>query len=129
MVRNLALALILLHAGVLFGHDVAHRGLGVGLLPWQTLYAYSLIVAGPLLAGGLLLAGRMKAGYAVLAFSMFAALVFGGYHHYVGISPDHVDHLPQGPDQPLFRSTAAAMVLMELAGTLLGAIGWSKEQA
>ncbi len=117
--RYAALALILVHAGVLIGHDVAHRGLGVGLLPWQTVYAYTLIVAGPLLAGGLLLAGRARLGYRLLASFMFAAMVFGVYHHYVGISPDHVDHLPAGEHQSLFRHTALWMALVEIAGTAL----------
>ena len=129
MLRTAALAVIVLHAAVLYGHDVAHRGLGVGLLPWQTLYAYALIVAGPLVAGALLLARRERHGYAALAFFMFAALVFGVYHHYVGISPDHVDHLPAGPDQPLFRSTAAGMALVEIVGAALGVLGWHKERS
>lgn len=125
--RLWALALIVVHAGILLGHDVAHRGLGVDLLTWQTLYAYTLIVAGPLLAGALLLSGRLRVGYAALALCMLAALVFGFVHHYVLVSPDHVSHLPPGAHQPLFRSTAALMAVLELAGAGVGWWGYRAE--
>jgi hypothetical protein len=127
-VRIAALVLIGIHAAVLAGHDSAHRGLGVDLVLWQTVYAYTLIVAGPLLAAGLLVAARMRAGFAVLAISMLAALSFGAFFHYVAVSPDHVSHLPHGPEQPLFRSTAALMAILELAGVGFGWWGYRKSR-
>lgn len=119
--RWLGILLVAVHAAILLGHDAAHRDLGVGLVIWQQVYAYSLIVAGPLLAVALLLLGRERVGFALLAGCMFAALIFGGYHHYVAISPDHVSHLPEGPSQPLFRATAALLAAVELAGA---GVGW-----
>ena len=74
----LALAVVAVHLAVLVAHDAAHGELGVTLLPWQTLYAYALIVTAPLVAAGLLVAGRMRARFGLLWFSMAAALVFGG---------------------------------------------------
>ena len=122
--RLFALALVGIHAGILAGHDIAHRGLGVDLAPWQQLYAYSLIVAGPFIAAALLVSGRLAIGFAALAASMFAALAFGIFHHYVAISPDHVSHLPAGAEQALFRSTAALMAVFELAAVAVGWLGY-----
>lgn len=119
--RNAAFIVIGLHAAILLGHDVAHRGLGVDLVLWQTLYAYSLIVAAPLVAAALLASGRLRVGFCVLAASMFAALAFGVFHHYVAVSPDHVSHLPAGGEQGLFRATAALMVTLEITGV---GVGW-----
>jgi hypothetical protein len=121
--RWLGVLVVAAHAGILFGHDVAHRDLGVDLAVWQQVYAYSLIVAGPLVAAALLIAGRLRPGFALLAGCMLAALLFGAYHHYVAISPDHVSHLPEGAAQPLFRATAVLMVALELAGAGVGWLG------
>ena len=110
----------------LWAHDVAHQDLGVALNLWQTVYAYSVIVAGPFVAAAFVLAGRSALGYSLLGAAMFGALVFGGVHHYVLISPDHVAHLPAGDAQPLFRQTAAAMLVVEALGTALGVVGWRR---
>lgn len=123
MVR-LALALVLVHVGVLLGHDYAHRDLVVELALWQTVYAYSVIVLAPLVAAGLLFTANARAGYALLAVAMLGAFAFGFYHHYVLVSPDHVDYLPVGDAQGLFRSTAALMLALESAGAAIGALGW-----
>ena len=121
--KLLAIAIILLHIPVLLAHDAAHRSLGVALVPWQTVFVYSVIVVGPLAAGVLLRLGRMRTGYLLLAVTMLGSLLFGGYHHYVGISPDHVDHLPPGTAQGLFRTTAFAMLVVEAAGVAIGVLG------
>lgn len=126
--RITAIALVCVHAAILAGHDTAHRGLGVDLALWQQAYAYSLIVAGPLLAALLLIAGRLRVGFAVLAVCMLAAFAFGVFHHYVAISSDHVSHLPAGPEQPLFRATAALMAVVELASAGVGWWGYRGSQ-
>src|SRR5205085_4851510 len=100
--RFLAVAIVVLHAAILAGHDSAHRSLGVGLAPWQLAFAYTVIVAAPLVAAAALFTRHVRAGYALLAISMLGAFTFGLYHHYVLISPDHVLHLPVGEGQGLF---------------------------
>jgi hypothetical protein len=120
-----AVWIIALHAAVLLAHEVAHRQLGVDLALWQAVFAYAVIVAGPLLALALLWV-RPRAGFALLALSMAGALVFTTYHHYVGVSPDHVAHLPPGQTRGLFRWTAAALALLEAAGVVVGWRGWSR---
>lgn len=121
--RSLAVAIVVLHALVLIGHDVAHRSLGVGLNAWQLAFAYSVIVAVPLVAALALYTQRARLAFTLLSASMFGALVFSVYHHYVLISPDHVFHLPEGRHQGLFEVTAAAMAVLELAGVVVGLVG------
>ena len=88
--RWLVLGCVLLHAAVLLGHDAAHRSLGVELVTWQTVYAYGVIVAAPLVAAGLVFGSHARSGFLLLAIAMAGSLAFSVYHHYVGISPDHV---------------------------------------
>lgn len=118
-----AVALVAAHALVLLGHDFAHGDLGVVLSTWQSAFAYSVIVATPVLAAVLLFTRRRSLGFGLLAASMLGALCFGVYHHYVLVSPDHVSHLPPGGSRGLFRGTAAAMALLELAGVAVGVRG------
>lgn len=125
VLRWIAVIAVALHAIVLIAHDGAHQSLGVELMLWQTLFAYSVIVAGPPLALALLFAGRARLGWALLAASMFGALCFGVYHHYLAISPDNVAHLPPGDAQGAFRSTSWMMAAIEGMGFALGAFAYS----
>lgn len=124
--RRLVIVLVVLHAAVLLVHDAAHRELGVDLNTWQTIFAYLVIVAAPVLAALLLFTAYQRLGFALLAISMLSALIFGLYHHYILVSPDHVSHLPAGDSRGLFRTTAAAMGVLELAGVGLGV--WSRRK-
>ena len=114
--RLVALAVIVLHAVILVGHDWAHRSLGVGLVPWQLIFVYSVIVAAPVVSAVAVFTRFARSGYALLAISMLGSLIFGVYHHYILISPDHVHHLPAGDGQDIFRATAAMMAAVEFAG-------------
>jgi hypothetical protein len=122
--RRLAIVLVAIHAAVLLGHDAAHRDLGVYLNTWQTIFAYLIIIAAPVVAALLVFTTYPRLGFALLAISMLSALIFGVYHHYILVSPDHVSHLPAGDSQGLFRATAAVMGVLELAGVGLGVWGW-----
>jgi hypothetical protein len=121
-VAILAILVVLAHAAVLLGHDLAHQELGVGLNTWQTAYAYSVIVPAPIIAM-LMLRRHPREAYALLFVSMLGALLFGAYHHYLAISPDHVDHLPPGDAQGLFRGTALWMAILEAAGAIVAILG------
>ena len=124
--QRLAFALVVTHALVLLGHDAAHRDLAVHLKLWQTVFAYSVIVAAPVAAAILIFTRYARLGFMILAASMFGALLFGVYHHFVLVSPDHVAHLPAGEAQGLFRVTAAAMAVLEFAAVGIGIRGWRK---
>ena len=122
--QRLALVLVATHALVLLGHDAAHRELAVHLNVWQTIFAYSVIVVAPVLAAATVFTRYAQFGFGLLATSMLGALLFGIYHHYLLVSPDHVAHLPAGELQGLFRTTAAAMAVVELAAVGIGIRGW-----
>ena len=118
---TLAIAIVVLNALVLAAHNRAHQELGVDLNAWQQAFVYTVIVPGPIL-GLLLIRSTARLGYAVLLISMLGSLVFGVYHHYAAVSPDHVSHLPPGDAQDLFRVTAALMVMVQAAGTIVAAV-------
>ena len=90
------------------------------------IFAYSVIVVAPVLAVALVFTPYARLGFGLLVTSMLGALLFGVYHHYILVSPDHVAHLPAGESQDLFRATAAAMSTLECAGVGLGVWAWHK---
>jgi hypothetical protein len=119
-------AIVLIHLVVAYVHGDAHEQLGVGLAPWQNAYVYGVIVAAPLVAAALAWTRWQRAGLLVLGISMLGALVFGVYFHFIGISNDHVSHLPEGNARGLFVATAILLVPLEAAGSAFGFWGWNK---
>src|SRR5215475_11794704 len=96
MVRWLAILAVVAHAIVAWFHGDAHRQLGVGLNDWQRVFVDVVILAAPVVAVVLVWTRAARWGYLLLAAAMAGALVFGVYHHFIAISPDHVAHLPEG---------------------------------
>ena len=107
-------------------HGHAHRGLGINLTLAQMLFVGLVIVAAPILAAILLWTRRARAGAALLAASMAGSLLFGVYHHFLVVSPDHVAHLPAGDQQSLFIMTAYLLPVFELAAAAIGLWGLSR---
>jgi hypothetical protein len=128
MIR-LGIVAVLVHLGISLAHGYAHTQLGVGLSTWQNLYVMIVITLAPLIAVFLLWMARGWLGFIVLTVSMAGSLIFGGYYHYVGISPDHVSHLPPGDAQGLFRVTAVLLLVTELFGFIVGLIGLRSTRA
>ena len=124
--RSLATIAVLAHLLVSLVHGYAHNQLGVGLSAWQNSYVLIVITLGPLIALALVWMRRARVGFALLAISMAGSLIFGGYFHYVAISPDHVSHLPPGDAQGMFRVTAVLLLATELFGTIVGVLGTRK---
>ena len=124
MVRWLATLAVLSHGVVVWLHGGAHKELGVGLAAWERIFVDVVILVVPLLAMVLVWTPWARGGYLLLALSMFGALVFGIYHHYLAISPDHVAHLPPGDAQAIFKTTALLLVVTEAIGAGVGCWGW-----
>jgi hypothetical protein len=124
--KALATIAVLVHLGVSLVHGYAHNQLGVGLSAWQNSYVLIVITLAPLIALALVWTRRSRAGFALLAISMAGSLIFGGYFHYIGISPDHVSHLPTGDAQGMFRVTAVLLLATELFGSVVGVLGMRK---
>ena len=113
---------VLAHLIVNVLHGQAHTRLGVGLSNWQNLYVLSVIVLAPLVALALSFTRYARAGLWILLVSMVGSLILGVVHHYIIISPDHVDHLPAGEAQGLFRTTAILLLITEAFGVVVAAM-------
>ncbi len=127
--RWLATLAVLSHAAVSWLHGMAHKDLGVGLALWERIFVDIVILGAPVVALILIWTPLKRCGYLVLALSMAGALLFGVYHHYMAISPDHVAHLPPGDAQTMFKITAALLVATEALGAAVGAWGWLNGRA
>lgn len=124
--RSLATVAVLAHLAVSLVHGYAHTQLGVGLSTWQNFYVIIVITFAPIVALALVWTRHSRIGFILLALSMIGSFVFGGYYHYVGISPDHVSHLPPGDAQGMFRVTAVLLLATELFGAVVGVLGIRK---
>ncbi len=106
--------------------------LNVELSRPQFLFVTLVIVIAPLVAGLLLFKNARGAGAILLALSMAGAFVFGLYHHFVLVSPDHVSHIPGTPGTLwviAFQITAVLLTLIEALGVLAGIMALKKDAA
>jgi Kef-type K+ transport system membrane component KefB len=103
-------------------HGQAHTSLGVGLNNWQNVYVLGVILLAPLVALALSFTRYARAGLWLLLISMLGSFIFGGLYHYIIISPDHVDHLPVGEAQGVFRLTAVLLLITEAIGVVVAAL-------
>ena len=122
----LTVAVVLVHLAVSLGHGWAHVNIPVPSTPAQNVFILVVITIAPLVAMWLALNRRTGAGAAVLALSMLGSFLFGVAYHYVIRSPDHVSHVPPGVAGSLFRATALALAIVELAGFLVGVLGFMR---
>ena len=123
MLPVLGTTVVLTHTLIALLHGMAHSGLGVELSTLQTTYAAVVIVVSPAIAAALLWTRHARLGLTLLAISLAGSLFFGLYYHYVAISPDHVAHLPPGPQQGRFQLTAALLAISELFGVIVALWG------
>jgi len=124
--RSLAVAgtvAVVIHAVIAAFHGAAHNELGIQMSAAENMFINIVIVAAPVVAAITLWTRFVRAGAILLAVSMAGSLLFGAYHHYVAISPDHVAHLPVGDMQGVFRVTAVLLVVSEAAGVVVGIVG------
>lgn len=114
---------VVAHLIVNLAHGHAHMRLGVGLNAFQNLYVFTVILIAPLVALALSFTRLARAGAWLLFLSMLGSLIFGVLYHYVIISPDNVAHLPAGSARDLFRISAMLLLLTEVFGVIIGAVG------
>ncbi|HVO27630.1 MAG TPA: hypothetical protein VMW56_28815 [Candidatus Margulisiibacteriota bacterium] len=127
--RSVAIAgttAVLVHGVIAVLHGAAHTDLGIQMTAAENAFINVVIVAAPVVAAMALWTRFMRAGAILLAVSMAGSLLFGAYHHYAVISPDHVAHLPAGNLQGLFRLTALLLVVSEAAGSGVGLWGMKR---
>ena len=112
--------IVLAHLLVNIVHGAAHRQLGIGLDPAETLFVVTVIMAGPLVAMALLWTSRQRWGSILLLLTMGASLLFGLYHHFVVPGPDHVGEQAAGPWGATFAVTSWLLLITEAAGSYAG---------
>ncbi|HEX3726345.1 MAG TPA: hypothetical protein VHV08_08880 [Pirellulales bacterium] len=120
-----ATSIVVVNEAINFIHGQAHERLAVGLQPWQWAFVWTVIVVAPLVAAALYWTRWRQAGAALLCASMLGSLLFGVFHHFVAVSPDHVSHLPAGDAQGLFIVTAVLLVIAEALGAALAFWQWT----
>ena len=87
-------AIVAAHLLVNIGHGLAHRELQVGLDPPASMFVIVVVLVCPLLALALVWSNKRRLGLILLSLSMFGSLLFGLYHHFLAVSPDHVHSQP-----------------------------------
>jgi hypothetical protein len=116
--RSLLALVVFTHAAVTIFHGAAHAGAQVFLGLAGNAFVLLVIEAGPLV-GLWLSRSRPTAGGWLVAATMAGALVFGVANHLMIAGPDHVAHVAS-EWRPLFATTAALLVVTEVAGTAAG---------
>jgi len=99
-------AIVVCHAIVSLVHSVAHSELQIGLSPTETGFVLVVIGLCPLVAMGLLWTSWKTSGLVLLVLSMAGSLLFGLYHHFLVMGPDHVGEQIQGLWATTFALTA-----------------------
>ena len=115
-----ATAIIVAHLLLNIAHGLAHRELRVGLAPSASIFVIVVVLILPLVAMGLLWTTEKRLGLLLLSLSMFGSLLFGLYHHFLAMSPDHVRSQPLNPWGFAFVLTAYVLSITEAIGTYVG---------
>lgn len=113
-------AIVVAHLLVNIVHGVAHRELSVGLAPPDSLFVIAVVLVCPLLAMGLVWTAKRRLGLILLSLSMFGSFLFGLYHHFLVISPDHVHSQPASAWGMAFVLTAYGLLVTEAIGAYVG---------
>ena len=115
-----ATAIVVAHLMVNIVHGLAHRELHVGLAPLASIFVIAVVLILPLIATGFLWTAKKRLGLILLSLSMFRSLLFGLYHHFLVVSPDHIHSQPSGGWGTTFALTAYLLLIMEAIGTYVG---------
>jgi hypothetical protein len=115
-----ATAIVVAHLLVNIAHGLAHRKLSVGLASLALIFVIVVVLILPLLAMGCLWTAKKRLGLILLSLSMFGSLLFGLYHHFLAVSPDHVRLQPRSPWGTTFVLTAYLLLITEAIGTYVG---------
>lgn len=115
-----ATAIVVAHLLVNIVHGPAHHELHVGLAPLASIFVIVVVLVFPLIATGLLWTAKKRLGLILLSLSMFGSLIFGLYHHFLAVRPDHVHSQPASAWGTTFVVTAYLLLITEAIGTYIG---------
>jgi hypothetical protein len=112
--------IVVAHLLVNMVHGLAHRELRVGLAPPASIFVIVVVLIFPLIAMALLWTAEKRLGLILLSLSMVGSLLFGLYHHFLAVSPDHVHSQPPSAWGTTFVLTAYLLIITEAIGTYMG---------
>jgi hypothetical protein len=115
-----ATAIVVAHLLVNIVHGLAHRELRVGLAPSASIFVIVVVLIMPLIAMALLWTAEKRFGLILLSLSMFGSLLFGLYHHFLAVSPDHIHSKFPSPWRITFVLTAYLLLITEAIGAYVG---------
>jgi hypothetical protein len=115
-----ATAIVVAHLLVNIVHGLAHRELRVGLAPSAAIFVIVVVLILPLIAMALLWTAEKRLGLILLSLSMFGSSLFGLYHHFLAVSPDHIHSQPPSPWGITFVLTAYLLLITEAIGAYVG---------
>jgi hypothetical protein len=115
-----ATVIVVAHLLVNVVHGLAHHELHVGLAPLDSIFVIAVVLTFPLIATVLLWTPARRLGLILLSLSMFGSLLFGLYHHFLAVSPDHIHSQPPGGWGNTFVLTANLLLITEAIGTYVG---------
>jgi hypothetical protein len=112
-------AIVVAHLLANIAHGLAHHELRVGLAFGSTMFVILVVLIAPLFATGLLWTAEKRLGLMLLSLSMFGSFLFGLYHHFLAVGPDHVNSQPWSPWGLAFGLTAYVLLITEAIGTYI----------
>ncbi len=112
--------IVLFHAMVSFVHGIAHSELHIDLSRAESYFVLLVIGLSPLVAMALLWTSWRTPGLVLLTLSMAGSLLFGVYHHFVVMGPDHVGEQVPGLWATTFAITAYGIAVAEALGIYVG---------
>jgi len=113
-------AIVVCHAIVSLGHGVAHSKLHIDLSRTETCFVLIVVGLFPWVAVGLLWTSWRTSGFVLLVLSMAGSLLFGLYHHFLAMGPDHVGEQIPGLWATTFALTAYGILITEGPGVYVG---------
>ena len=112
--------IVVAHLLLSIAHGLAHLELRVGLVRPDVIFVILVVLLLPLVAMGLVWTAEKRLGLILLSLSMSGSLLFGLYHHFMVMGPDHVRSQPPNPWGLAFVLTAYGLSIAEAIGTYVG---------
>jgi len=112
--------IVVAHLLLSIPHGLAHLELRVGLVWPDVTFVILVVLLLPLVAMGLVWTTEKRLGLILLSLSMSGSLLFGLYHHFMVMGPDHVRSQPPNPWGLAFVLTAYGLSIAEAIGTYVG---------
>jgi hypothetical protein len=122
--QQLLIGVVVIHAVVTGLHAVAHTRIDVSATAEQSVFIGAVIIVAPLIAAVGQLMRRHVFAASTLFLSMVGAEVFGVVNHLIVPGADNIAQAPSGLWGSMFVWSAAALVLVEAAGIVVGAIAF-----